>query len=96
MVPDVAAAVGKEQWEKKAMVFCAFNKKSSVECSTIYRKNSHSLSHPRHMIALETDKAGVFLAQKILGSFDILSLVVMELKLLGCLYFYALVHSLIH
>ena len=46
MVQGVAGAVGKEQWEKKAMVSCAFNKKSSVECSTSYRKNSHSLSHP--------------------------------------------------
>lgn len=95
-MPDVAETEGKERWEKKAIVFCTFNKKSSVECSTIYRKISHSLSHPMPMIAPETDKAGVFLAQKILGSFDILSLVIVGLTFLWYLYFCSLVPSLIH
>lgn len=51
MVPDVAGTEGKEQWEKKVIVFCASNKKSSVEYSTICRKISHSFSHPMPTIS---------------------------------------------
>lgn len=45
-----------------------------------FRELSHSLSHAVPMIAPEREKAGIFLAEKILGSFDILSLVTVALK----------------
>lgn len=71
-------------------------KKSSVECSTIYGELPHASSHAVPMIAPATDKEGIFLAQKTLGSFDILSLVVAALKVLWYRGILTLVHMIIH